>query len=445
MVVCNFYDFLGAVDKGVSTEELIEAMDIGGPTLVRAAAKNYTSVAVVVDPADYSAIVTEITECGGISLATRQRLAVKAIRLCADYDTLIASTLGQRLLGEETQTLALCQGTKLRYGENPDQEGWVYRIMGQKGIAGAEVLGGKALSYNNYEDAHHAHRAAQDLWKMGNNKQGVAIIKHGGLCGYAYGGTAEDCFERAWMADDKSAFGSVIAFTQLVQENIRTMLKDRFVELLIAPDFTLEAQLWLKEHRPRLRLLKLPFPCKQSRQYRSISGGVLVQTPKDSPLSSLDRLFQRTQSGVGTVSSTMAPREKWGLFLFAQLAVCHTKSNAVVIARESSPGSYETLSIGAGQPNRVDSLERLALPKAFDQLKREFGADPEFDYHSVLADCVLASDGFFPFADSIASAAAAGIGYCIQPGGSLRDQEVTAEAERHGMCMVLSGNRAFTH
>lgn len=446
LVVCNFYDFASAQAKGLPDDELIEAMDIGGPTMVRAAAKNYASVAVVVDPADYDPILDEIRKTSGISLETRKKLAAKALCYCADYDARIASELAKRFTGEEQLRVSLSKGKKLRYGENPDQEGWVYEQEGNSGITQAEVLSGKELSYNNYEDAAVAYRAAEDLWRMAADC-GVAVIKHGSLCGYATGSQLADCFQRAWDGDSKSAFGSVIAFTCTVDEGLEEKLKGKFIELLIAPDFTPGIVDWLKAHKPNCRLLKVKYPAEQQLCLKSISGGMLVQTPKCILKDGLDRLMQRASEDakIGIVTDKSLEAEKAGLIQFALAAACHAKSNAVVIARESTPGCYATVGIGAGQPNRVDSLQRLAMPKAMENLQEEFGADPDFDLKEVLKDCVLASDGFFPFPDSVEEAAAFGIGTCVQPGGSVRDPQVIEAANAHGICMIMTGERAFTH
>ncbi len=426
LLVCNLYDFKKKAQENSELEELVEEIDIGGVTLIRAAAKNHEAVTVVVDPADYPLLLKELDQFGGITLLTRRHLAAKALNATADYDAMIAETLTRKLTGEETKRVKLSRGKQLRYGENPDQEGWLYHL-GQGGIADAEVLGGKALSYNNIEDATAAYRAAQELCAI-TDLPGVAIIKHGNLCGYAAAPTLQRAFELAWEGDPKSAFGSVVACTKAVSEGLTEQLRGKFIELLIAPDFEERAEVWLHEKKPNARLLKVGFHRREELLYRTVSGGLLVQSSKkEKPTSPWSYVTQKERSG------------EESLLRFAVAAVSNAKSNAVALVRELEPRTLQLLAIGAGQPNRVDSLEKLAIPRALENLERE-GKTEE-----ALSSCVLASDGFFPFADSIEAAAHYGIGCCVQPGGSKRDKEVIAAADRAEMSMVFTGERYFTH
>jgi len=451
LVVCNLYDFEEAArNQDTPIRELIEWMDIGGSTLIRSACKNYSYVTVIVDPNDYPTVLHEIANNEGkISLNTRERLAVKGINLSADYEGLLAKEFTKRLTNEETHRPHLVKGRQLRYGENPDQKAWVYNFADQEGIAKANVLGGKELSYNNYEDATVAYHAAQELLGL-EAKYGVSIIKHGSLCAYASGNTLSEAFKYAWEGDSKSAYGSVIAFTSEVTEDLINEIKNKFIEVLIAPSFTKPFTEWAEKEKPRLRLLELPNQCNNTMQYKNISGGMLVQTRKETLIGpTFERLFQPSKSDdskqVGVVTQrTPEPNQK-GLFAFGIAAVNYAKSNAVAIVREPKPGIYQLLGMGAGQPNRVDSLERLAIPKAVENLQLEHEFNPTYDPKTDLAKCVIASDGFFPFDDSIRYAASSGIKCCIQPGGSKRDPDVIKAANELDMCMVFTGERYFYH
>ncbi|MFQ5728741.1 MAG: bifunctional phosphoribosylaminoimidazolecarboxamide formyltransferase/IMP cyclohydrolase [Waddliaceae bacterium] len=451
LVVCNLYDFAQAcshADRNIS--ELMESMDIGGSTLIRGACKNYASVTIVVDPNDYPFVLHELQQNKGkLSLATRKRLAVKGINASADYEALLAKVLTKRLTNEETQRPRLSHGHQLPYGENPNQQAWVYHFEDQEGIAKAKILTDKPLSYNNYEDATVAYHAAQELLEL-NAKHGAAIIKHGSLCAYATGQTLSQAFQLAWEGDSKSAYGSVIAFTSSITEELMQEIKNKFVEVLIAPEYETSFVNWAKKAKPRLRLVQVPNLCKNPFQYKNISGGMLVQTRKEKILStSMEDLFTFKSDGqekrIGIVSKQAPNPDQKGLFAFGIAAVNFAKSNAVAIVREPSPGNYQLIGMGAGQPNRVDSLQRLAIPKAIENLQEEHGYDPLYDPKTDLEKCILASDGFFPFDDSIRYAAKLGLKNCIQPGGSKRDQEVIDAADELAVCMVFTGERYFYH
>lgn len=447
LVICNLYDFQKASLKAdLNTSELMESMDIGGSTLIRSASKNYGNVAVIVDPKDYPFFIHELKLNNGcISLPTREKLAVKGINASADYEALLAKVLTKRISKEDTDRPLLSRGRKLPYGENPDQEAWVYEFDDQEGLAKAEVLCNKQLSYNNYEDATVAYHAAQELLNL-NATFGVAIIKHGSLCAYATGHSLNEAFEMAWEGDSKSAYGSVIAITSPITDELRDEIKNKFVEVLIAPDFEPSFVKWANEHKKRLRLVKVANHLKSPFSYKNISGGMLVQTRKDALIpESFEEFFTHQDPNLGVVTKKSPTKEFYPLFAFGISAVNYAKSNAVAIVREPKPGCYQLIAMGAGQPNRVDSLERLAIPKAIENLQHEHGFDPSYNPQTDLAKCVIASDGFFPFDDSIKFASSAGIKHCVQPGGSKRDHEVIESADKAGMCMVMTGSRYFFH
>ncbi len=448
LVVCNLYNFAQATQRhGLPMQELVESMDIGGSTLIRSASKNFADVAVAVDPKDYMMLLEELKKNEGcLSLETRQRLAVKAMNVSADYETLLAREFTKRLGEQESHRPSLARGRRLRYGENPDQQAWVYQFEGEHGIAQAKVLSGKELSYNNYDDATLAYYAAFDLKERGA-EHGAAIVKHGSLCAYATGKTIAQAFEMAWAGDSKSAFGSIIALTSSPTEQMIHLLQSKFVEVIIAPHFNETFVAWAQSAKPNLRLLEMPFLPQAHPLYKSISGGMLVQTQKNRAAHpSIDILLQPScDKRIGVVTKNQPKAEQQGLYGFAISAVQFAKSNAIAIVREYEPGSYQLLSIGAGQPNRIDSLQRLATPKAIENLLTEHSSEPKYNPQSDLGRCVMASDGFFPFDDSIHFAAAQGIRSIVQPGGSTRDEEVIKAADEQGLCMLFTGERYFYH
>lgn len=450
MVVCNLYDFSGAAKNAdLEIEKLIEKLDIGGSTLIRSSCKNHVSVAVVVEPQEYSKILEEMQEHqGALSLATRKKLAAKALQKSAEYETTIAKELSRKLIGDEIHYLFLSDGKQLRYGENPDQKAWAYAFKDQKGIVQAEILAGKEVSYNNFEDATVAYNASGNFFEVAAQPN-VVIVKHGSFCGAAIAPTLEKAFELAWEGDSKSAFGSVIALHGKVTQDLIPYLTKRFIEVLIAEDFSDEIIAWSQKNKPNLRLLKVPSGQKPDLLYKSVSGGMLVQTPKPSLLpDNWDQLLQTIQTDqgkpIGLVTKQSLGNINKNLFAFAVAAVHYAKSNTVAIVREKEPGEFQILALGVGQPNRVDTLQRLAIPKAIEMLQNENAADPLYNYQKDLEKCVLASDGFF-FEDTIRYGAEHGIKYYIQPGGSVKDPEVIKAADSLGVCMIFMGHRYFYH
>jgi len=396
----------------------------GGPAMLRAAAKNHAHVAVVVDPADYATLIEALRNEGGTSLALRRRLAAKAYAHTARYDGLIADWLGAQIenaRGEPfapTLHLALRRARSLRYGENPHQAGALYLEAGAgQGLAAtARVLGGKELSYNNLADAD----AALECVKAFQRTPACVIVKHGNPCGVALGADIGAAYQAAYACDPTSAFGGIIAFNQALDgATAQAILAQQFVEVVLAPDISAEAQAALAK-KPNVRVLATgawPAQATPVRELKRIAGGYLVQDSDRDTLLLTD---------LKVVTRRVPSADELRDLLFAWHVAMYVKSNAIVYAR----GGH-TLGIGAGQTSRVISARIAALKAA------EAGLD--------LSGAVLASDAFFPFRDGIDAAAAAGLQSVIQPGGSLRDAEVIAAADAHGMAMVFTGVRHFRH
>ena len=393
-------------------------------------------------------------EGGGVSQATRERLAVKAFRHTADYDSAIDRFLSERLAGEKVLRLRYGQGVAMRYGENPHQRATLYRRREGGGLAGAAQLHGREMSYNNYLDAHAAVEAVRDV----AGGPAAVVVKHGNPCGLATGPDLATALARAWNGDRESAMGSVIAVSrgmdrggaEFLRTNYRSPLiegeRRRFVEIVIAPRFDPDALDLLRRKSRDLRLLEVgPFDAEGPGPllYRQVSGGILEQTRDDA-------LCERWE----VVTRTPFPESKRGLGEFAMKAAKHTKSNAVVLAREYATGHYEVIGMGAGQPNRVDSLRKLAIAKARENFECEFAemaGDFEAYARQQLSEAVLASDALFPFDDTVTIAHGLGLRFIVQPGGSVMtgpgggDAAVIATADRLGVAMVFTGARHFLH
>jgi len=420
LVAVNLYAFEKTASRaGVKLEELIENIDIGGPTLIRAAAKNWQDVAVVVSPEDYAAILDELRANGGsLAPATHWRLAQKAFRLTADYDRAISARLA-RIEWQDgafrdvesalppVLDLRAPLAQPLRYGENPHQAAALYSDR-SRGIAGAEQLQGKELSYNNLVDLDAAWQLVAEF-----DQPAAAIIKHTNPCGCAESQSQAESYRKAFECDPVSAFGGVLAFNRPLEEDTALEIVKTFIEAIAAPDYTARA-LAILASKKNLRLLKVTSPAADPLVIKSISGGFLAQTPD------LHRL-DRAQT---VVKTERAPTEQeWAALEFGWKVAKHVKSNAIVFAR---PG--QTVGIGAGQMSRVDSV-RIAAMKANLPLK----------------GTVVASDAFFPFPDGVEEAARHGATAVIQPGGSVKDAEVIAAANRLGLAMVFTGIRHFRH
>ena len=423
MVVVNLYAFeKTAARAGVTTAELIENIDIGGPSMLRSAAKNFTDVAVVSNAADYPALTEELhANAGQLSLETRWRLARAAFATTAAYDSAIATTLETlpsepKLSTAETSlppVLRISAKLKnsLRYGENPHQAAAVYTDGSKNGIANAEQLQGKELSYNNLVDL-------DACWSMVNEfeQTAVVIVKHTNPCGVALGNTVEQAYIRALEADPVSAFGGVIGVNRVVDGPAATAMAKLFVEAIVAPGFTPEALTALSTKK-NLRVLRIE-PIAPAKVIKQISGGFLLQD-EDRAVVTAETLTCPTARKPTT--------EEMAVLLFAWKVCKHVKSNAIVYARLQE-GFGQTVGMGAGQMSRVDAARFGAMKAALP-----------------LAGTVAASDAFFPFPDGLEVIANAGATAIIQPGGSVRDAEVIAAADRLGIAMVFTGIRHFRH
>lgn len=438
VVAVNLYPFEKTVADGGNLENAIENIDIGGPALVRAAAKNFHHVAVITDPVDYTEILKELSS-GMICLETKKKLAVKAFRRIADYDCAIDTYLSMHLADEDILRLKFVEGRKLRYGENWHQTAKFYKEpdVSEPSIAIAKQLHGKALSYNNYVDAENALNTVLQ-YKNGN---AVSVVKHSNPCGFATGDTLKEALLRAWDGDPVSSFGSIICMTRKPDMETLSLLKGKFVELIISPGYDESELLFLKNKSKDLRVLELSMdngkPLENT--YRYIVGGMLVQSRNRELIAKWE-----------VVTEHPFPDEKKGLAMFALNACKYTKSNAVVIAREYEKGFYQILAMGAGQPNRVDSIRKLAATKAkenlrilYDREKPDVSMDEYMN--GILSECVMASDAFFPFDDSIIHSSENHIRYIVSPGGSIRDKEVIDTANRLGVSLVFTGMRHFYH
>jgi len=428
LLVVNLYPFAATVARpGCSYEEAVENIDVGGPAMLRAAAKNHASVLVLVDPADYPLLLKELdTHQGGSDIATRARLAAKAFAHTAAYDATVAAWLEAQLTGPDAPaapsfpaTLALLfdKIQDLRYGENPHQRAAFYRNPAARGasIAQARVLQGKELSFNNIADADTAIECVRQF-----AAPACVIVKHANPCGAALAGSALEAYEQAYRTDPTSAFGGIIAFNrELDAATARAIVGRQFVEVLAAPAVSAEAAQLLGE-RPNVRVLalgELGAPSTEALELRSVTGGLLAQS----------RDLEDLVAGELRVPTRRKPSAAELADLKFAWTVCRfVKSNAIVLARERA-----TVGVGAGQMSRVYST-RLAAMKAADEKLAVAGA-------------VMASDAFLPFRDNLDVAAGYGIRAVIQPGGSVRDAEVIAAADEHDMAMVFTGMRHFRH
>jgi phosphoribosylaminoimidazolecarboxamide formyltransferase/IMP cyclohydrolase len=436
LVVVNLYPFVQTVQSGAKGDAVVEQIDIGGPAMVRASAKNHANVAIVVDPAKYGEIIRAVAE-GGTTLSQRRELAYAAFSHTARYDGAVANWFAHELEGDwkraagqkgyvENANPGFASKFEvagelvnvLRYGENSHQAAALYRNAGSEvslGIAQARQFGGKEMSYNNYVDADAALRAAYDF-----NEPAVAIIKHANPCGIAVGDTNSadaiaDAHAKAHMCDPVSAFGGVIASNRPVTVTMAKQVASIFSEVIIAPSYEIEALQILLEKK-NLRVLELPANYSRDRlEYKQISGGVLVQE--------LDEFSQFSSSGWKLVTGKKADSETMKELEFAWRACRAVKSNGILLAREGA-----SVGVGMGQVNRVDSC-KLAVERAESRAKGS----------------VAASDAFFPFADGLQILIDAGVRAVVQPGGSVRDEEVIAAAEAAGITMYFTNERHFFH
>ncbi|MGZ4633067.1 MAG: bifunctional phosphoribosylaminoimidazolecarboxamide formyltransferase/IMP cyclohydrolase [Actinomycetes bacterium] len=421
LVVVNLYPFSETVASGASPDECVEQIDIGGPSMVRAAAKNHPSVAVVVDPARYPDVRAAVTG-GGFTLAQRQRLAAEAFAHTATYDATVATWFAQQLAsaGEDSDAAgwpafaaaSLVRSAVLRYGENPHQRAALYHhASGPAGLAGAEQLHGKEMSYNNYVDVEAALRAANDF-----SAPCVAIVKHTNPCGIAVGTDVAEAHRKAHACDPVSAFGGVIAANHPVTVAMAEQVAEVFTEVVAAPDYEPGA-LEVLGRKKAVRVLRVPDYGAGGLEWRQICGGVLAQEADLATAPGDDPAAWTLAAGAVADEALLAGLE------FAWRAVRSVKSNAILLAQEGA-----TVGVGMGQVNRVDSA-RLAVQRAGERA----------------AGSVAASDAFFPVADGLQVLIDAGVRAVVQPGGSVRDEEVVAAAEAAGLTLYLTGTRHFLH
>ncbi|AKP74673.1 Bifunctional purine biosynthesis protein PurH [Piscirickettsia salmonis] len=418
LVIVNLYPFQDAIAKDDCTlAQAIENIDIGGPTMVRAAAKNHQSVSIVVHPEDYARVTDALNNEAGITERLRFELAVKAFEHTAQYDAAISCYLYKQCHDSdfpETLTLAFEKSGELRYGENPHQQAAVYKESNHTGISvvNAELLQGKALSYNNLADADAALACVKSFKECS-----CVIVKHANPCGVAHGKTVMDAYQRAFACDSTSAFGGIIAFNQsLTKEVAQTILANQFAEVIIAPYVDKDA-LEILSSKPNLRVLATgEGELQMGFDLKRIAGGLLIQEQ--------DRLSNEFDYEV--VTKRKPNEEELASLSFAWHVVAAVKSNAIVYAKNS-----QSIGIGAGQMSRIDSA-KIAAIKA-----QEMGFS--------LDNAVMASDAFFPFRDSIDAAAKQRITAIVQPGGSIRDEEVIAACNEHDIAMIFTGERHFKH
>lgn len=415
-IVCvNLYPFQQTIAKpDVTTEDAIENIDIGGPTMLRASAKNHQYVTVVVDPVDYKQVIEELKADGKTTLETRRKLAAKVFRHTAAYDALIAEYMTELAQEETPEKLTVTYELKqsLRYGENPHQKAAFYKkpLGSTFSIANAEQLHGKELSYNNINDADAALQIVKEF-----SEPAAVAVKHMNPCGIGTGTNSFTAFEKAFAADPVSIFGGIIAFNSEVDAETAGKLYGIFLEIIIAPSFTEEALSILKAKK-NLRLLTVPFTFakKPEMKLTTIEGGLLAQEQDT---------FTLENATIKVATKRQPTEQEWKALKLGWKVVKHVKSNAIVVTEEDM-----TIGIGAGQMNRVGAAE-IALKQAGEKA----------------AGAALASDAFFPMDDTVEAAAKAGITAIIQPGGSIRDEDSIKKADEYGIAMVFTGVRHFKH
>lgn len=427
LVVVNLYPFEQTVAKGAKFEDCIENIDIGGPALVRAAAKNHDDVAVVVDPADYTEVTAEIEKHGGTTLELRKRLAAKAFARTSAYDSAIANWFAAELK-EETPAWRTFGGKlseKLRYGENPHQSAAFYKSASSRpGVASARQVQGKALSYNNINDTDAAYECVAEFDPK--RIAAVVIVKHANPCGVAENASLIEAYRRALACDPVSAFGGIVALNRPLDADTAREIVELFTEVIIAPDASEEA-IKIVDAKKNLRLLLaggMPDPRAQDLVYKSVSGGLLVQSRDNALVDDLE---------LKTVTKRKPTPGELSDLKFASRIAKHVKSNAIIYAKDGA-----TVGIGAGQMSRVDAA-RIAAQKARDAAKTLGLKEP------LTVGSSVASEAFFPFKDGLLAAIEAGATAVIQPGGSMRDEEVIVAADEHNIAMVFTGVRHFRH
>ena len=415
LVCVNLYPFKETVQKpGVSHEEIIENIDIGGPSMLRSASKNYKFIPVLCDPSDYDAVVKELRENGETSLTTREYLAAKVFRHTASYDTMIASYLTERT-GEkypEKFTITFDKLQELRYGENPHQSAAFYKGMNpQYSLANAKQLHGKELSYNNIQDGN----AAIEILKDFEGQPAVVGLKHMNPCGVGIGKTIEEAWDKAYEADPVSIFGGIVAFNEPIHASVAEKLSKIFLEIIIAPAFDEDAFEILSKKK-NIRLMQLDTSLEVNAKYKvtNVNDGLLVQDIDDHKITAED---------LRCVTNRKPTEEELEQLLFAWKVVKHVKSNAIVLVKDNM-----TIGVGAGQMNRVGAA-KIAIEQAGEKAKGS----------------IMSSDAFFPMPDTVEEAVKAGVTAIIQPGGSIKDQLSIDVCNEHGIAMVYTGVRHFKH
>lgn len=415
LVCVNLYPFKETVQKpGVSHEEIIENIDIGGPSMLRSASKNYKFIPVLCDPSDYDAVVKELRENGETSLTTREYLSAKVFRHTASYDTMIASYLTERT-GEkypEKFTITFDKVQELRYGENPHQSAAFYKGMNpQYSLANAKQLHGKELSYNNIQDGN----AAIEILKDFEGQPAVVGLKHMNPCGVGIGKTIEEAWDKAYEADPVSIFGGIVAFNEPIHASVAEKLSKIFLEIIIAPAFDEDAFEILSKKK-NIRLMQLDTSLEVNARYKvtNVNDGLLVQDIDDHKITAED---------LRCVTNRKPTEEELEQLLFAWKVVKHVKSNAIVLVKDNM-----TIGVGAGQMNRVGAA-KIAIEQAGEKAKGS----------------IMSSDAFFPMPDTVEEAVKAGVTAIIQPGGSIKDQLSIDVCNEHGIAMVYTGVRHFKH
>jgi phosphoribosylaminoimidazolecarboxamide formyltransferase/IMP cyclohydrolase len=427
LVVVNLYPFEATVAKGASAEDCIENIDIGGPALIRAAAKNHNDVAVVVDPADYEAVLQEIATHGGTTLALRRLLAAKAYARTAAYDSAISGWFAEHT-NQEAPVWRSFGGKlieRLRYGENPHQTASVYATPERRaGVTSARQVQGKELSYNNIADTDAAFECVAEF--DAKRAAAVVIVKHANPCGVAEGKSLLAAYKKALACDPVSAFGGIVALNRTLDAEAAAAIVEIFTEVIVAPDATEDA-IKLIAAKKNLRLLLtggLPDPRARGLTFRSVAGGMLVQSRDHAVIDDLE---------LKTVTKRKPTPEEMADLKFAFRVAKHVKSNAIVYAKDGA-----TVGVGAGQMSRVDSA-RIAAIKARESAQAAGLKEP------LTIGSSVASDAFFPFADGLLAVVEAGATAVIQPGGSMRDDDVIAAANEKNIAMVFTGVRHFRH
>ncbi len=430
LVIVDLYPFEKTVASGADEQDIIEKIDIGGISLIRAAAKNFKDVVIVPSQNEYEPLLSHFEKNNGeFSLAERKWFASRAFGVSSHYDAAIFGYFNGSVEDDARERISLNDGHVLRYGENPHQAATFYKFNNSKDevtLADAEVLQGKALSYNNMLDADAAWKSASDAYHSVThleNKVAVSVIKHLNPCGLAVTDNILESLDLAWAGDPISAYGSIICFTESVTKEVAEWFGKKFVEILIAPAYTDEA-LEVLGKKKNLRVLVTPIreAVAGEKLYRSISGGMLVQDEDEG----LDTDFK-------TVTKKEFEASKMNLAKFGTVACKHLKSNAIAVVTENENGAFWLTGAGMGQPNRLDSLRYLTMPR----FELKGGLD--------ITNSVLISDAFFPFRDSIEAANEYGVKYIIEPGGSIRDDEVIEACDEFGIAMAFTGRRHFRH